>query len=651
MVTDIVSKSAAIFFAAVDIWQEGKMSKKKIAVLLGTIVVAAAAAAGIWYFLGNNGKDSNDRVYVEKVSKIMGTATGVQNRYSGVVQPQETVEINADSERTISEVFVEVGDSVEEGTPLFRYDTEDLSLEIEQAKLELENQDIEISNFNRQISDLEKERAKAAEADKFEYTTQIQTLQTQIKQSEFEKSSKKLEMDKLQKRIDNSQVLSTASGMIKSINDGNSPEESSAYITILSAGEYRIKGLVNEQNRDMIASGMDVIVRSRVDEEITWEGMIDSLDTGEPEDSSNDGMSQPSEDNTTSSSKYPFYVSVGDADGLVLGQHVLIELDNGQMEEKEGIWLYSGYIVFEGQEGSASGGGLMDGAGMDDDGEWIDDPGIGDDDGFLLDESGTGDDGDFTDESGETDDADSMDGASRDLNDGLSDMADGAGMDMGASLTGVEGRANMPDIADMERGDASFSDMGLDSMTDGIEDGDAGILDPSPVLDGTDADQMPGLMADSEMPMEGEDSKAYVWADNGNGRLEKRFVELGEYDMDLDQYEILSGLTEEDLIAFPMEGLYEGVKTVTDMEEVDYTSGLYNQEMGTEAGLEDMDLNMDGVDSDMVQDGMFNGGEEGLLDEDADYDDSYDDEDVYNDEEDSYDDEEVYDDEEDVDDE
>ena len=41
-----------------------------------------------------------------------------------------------------------------------------------------------------------------------------------------------------------------------------------------------------------------------------------------------------------------------------------------------------------------------------------------------------------------------------------------------------------------------------------------------------------------------------VWADNG-GKLEKRPVNLGEYNMMNDTFEILSGLTEEDYIAFP----------------------------------------------------------------------------------------------------
>lgn len=521
------------------------MGKKKAAIVLGAIVVAAAAAAGIWYFWGNGGKDSKDRVYVEKVSSVTGNLMGAQNRYSGVVQPQETVEVNADSERTIGEVYVEVGDTVEAGTPLFSYDTEDLTLELEQAKLELENQDIEISGYRNQIRELEKERTAAAEANKFEYTTQIQTIETQIKQAEFTKSSKQLEINKLQKRVDNSQVNSTASGIVKSIDDGQSQnEDTTAYMTILSTGEYRIKGTVNEQNVGMISSGLDVIIRSRVDEDITWTGMIESLDTEESSGSSDGDMMEGSDDGENASSDYSFYVTLDDAEGLMLGQHVLIELDEGQTEEKEGIWLQSGYIVFEGREEGMQ-------PGMDEVSDFMN----------RLD------------------------------TEAVSDFLDGMDTEM---LMNYESGAE--DLLGYEGATEALEGFGYDMGT--------------------------------ETPMEGNSGPAYVWADNGKGKLEKRTVQLGEYDEELDQYEILSGLTEEDFIAWPMEGLYEGVRTVTDSEEVDYTSDLYNQETGTE-GFDDM--NGEGL----YDDGFYNDGmnTEGLYD-DGTYDgeEPYDDEEMYDDE-------------------
>ena len=68
---------------------------------------------------------------------------------------------------------------------------------------------------------------------------------------------------------------------------------------------------------------------------------------------------------------------------------------------------------------------------------------------------------------------------------------------------------------------------------------------------------------------------------------------------------ILSGLSEDDLIAFPMEGLYEGIKTVTDESEIDYSSGLYNngtEEMGDDMGWNEFDSTESGYDEDDYDD-------------------------------------------------
>ena len=84
-----------------------------------------------------------------------------------------------------------------------------------------------------------------------------------------------------------------------------------------------------------------------------------------------------------------------------------------------------------------------------------------------------------------------------------------------------------------------------------------------------------------------EEDSAFVWTANSKNKLEKRKVDLGEYDAELDQYQILSGLTEEDYIAWPMEGLYEGVTTVTNIEEENWN---YQVEEGV-----DTDMDMESV--------------------------------------------------------
>ena len=52
-----------------------------------------------------------------------------------------------------------------------------------------------------------------------------------------------------------------------------------------------------------------------------------------------------SSDSLTSSSTYPFYVNLDSSDGLMLGQHVYIEMDEGQESQKTGMWLSEVYIV------------------------------------------------------------------------------------------------------------------------------------------------------------------------------------------------------------------------------------------------------------------------------------------------------------------
>ncbi len=505
------------------------MSKKKVGIIIGTVaVIAAAAAVAVWKFGGNMGHDSKDRVYVEKVSSIMGSSAGMQNRYSGLVQPQKTVDINADSERTIKEFLVKEGDTVEEGTPLFVYDTEDLEMDLQQAKLEIENTDLEISGYRSQIAELEKERNAASEDGKFEYTTQIQSVQTQIRQAEYEKSSKKLDIDKIQAKIDNSEVASTAEGVVKTLNDpktsdaNNMGGENNATISIMVTGTYRVKGTLDEQTINAVYPGSPVIIRSRVDETQTWTGTVDNIDTGETAGSDNDEMmsySSGGDDGSNSASKYPFYTSLDNADGLILGQHVLIELDQGQTEEKEGLWLYASYIVMgEGGNGEES---------------------------LAMDQS--------------------MDIAGESLFNTEADIA-------GESLFNTETDMAGESLFNTETGFDALGDLGGDS-------------DIASDVDVSGADTGAG--------------EAFVWADDGNGKLMKKPVVLGEYDPMMDEYQILSGLTENDYIAFPMEGLYEGIITVTDQEEVDYSSGLYNQE-GTEYmdefGTEMLDENWDGTE-------------------------------------------------------
>lgn len=436
------------------------MTKKKIGIIAGVLIAAAAIGVGVWYYQTNGGGSNSDKVYVQSVADVMGSGLGIGNRYSGIVQPQQTVKVNADSDMTVGEVLVAIGDTVDVGTPLFNYDIDEINMDLEQKKLELEEINTDISQTNAEIAELTKERDAASEDGKFEYTTEIQTKQAEIKQKEYDRKSKQLEIDKTQKSIDNAQVVSTVQGIVKTINnssDGESSygggDDSGAFMTIMQTGNYRIRGKVNEQNIGLITVGANVIIRSRVDETQTWIGSIDTIDTENTETEDSDNYYD-SGNTDTSSTNYPFYVSLENTDGLMIGQHVLVELDNGQEEEKEGLWLLESYIIKE-------------------------------------------------------------------------------------------------------------------------------------------------------------EENSYVWAANDNNRLEKVVVELGEYDEAMGEYEITSGLAEDTMIAFPMDGFYEGILCVTDEAEIDYSSDLY---MGDTEGMYDI-YDTEGFEEDLYEDDTYVDSEAMMMEE------------------------------------
>ena len=67
-----------------------------------------------------------------------------------------------------------------------------------------------------------------------------------------------------------------------------------------------------------------------------------------------------------------------------------------------------------------------------------------------------------------------------------------------------------------------------------------------------------------------EDGSTYVWAENGRGKLEKRPVELGEYNEMTDIYYVLQGLAETDYIAYPDPELcHNGAPTTRTLTAVD----------------------------------------------------------------------------------
>lgn len=310
--------------------------KTKIIILISACILIAVI--GIYFLFPK--ESNNQNIYVQKVSTIIGSSY-TENRYSGVVESSETVDINQDGNKSITDMYVEAGQKVSKGDKLFSYDTTEASNSIAQKKLDIEAQNNEIQAQNNTIADYKAELNKGG--DKVEIQARINDASFAIRQAQNTIKATQTEIDQLNKQIENSTVLSTIDGIIKEVNKDGGTDESGnqkPLVSITQTTDFRVKGSISEMGT--ISEGTSVIVRSRVNEDQIYKGTVTKVET-DPQSNSNNNFSRA--DSSESASKYPFYVSLDNNKGLMLGQHVYIEADNGQSTKKKGIWLDASFIV------------------------------------------------------------------------------------------------------------------------------------------------------------------------------------------------------------------------------------------------------------------------------------------------------------------
>ena len=312
--------------------QETDAKKRKTGLIIG---IAAAAVLliilAVWLLLKpgkESGGDLEDGGYTEDGEYA---DVGSVNYYAGIVEAQKVLEVNRDADKEVAEVLVSVGDEVTEGQDLFTYDTAEMLLKLEQARIELDSIGNDITDYQNQINQLNKDLKNADQALKLEYQMQISEISTSIKQAQLSQKTKQAEITAMEKSIENATVHSTISGVVKSI--AQSSSEQGPYMTILATGTYQIKGTVDEMNVGSLSEGMGVIIHSRLDD-TTWKGTISKSDTEDKAENSQEGMYT---DNSSmdGSTKYYFYVTPENVEGLLLGQHVFLEPEMPDFSEED----------------------------------------------------------------------------------------------------------------------------------------------------------------------------------------------------------------------------------------------------------------------------------------------------------------------------
>ena len=315
--------------------------KKCCATLLIAVLVLTVTACG----------NSGSAVYVQSVADLNsmgGIAPG--DRFPGMVVSENVTEIEKDNDKNIAELLVKEGQDVTEGQELFSYDMEQLQLALDKQRLEKEQLEATIENYKSQIKDLEKAEAKAKGNNKLQYTVQIQSMQVDLKEAELNLQAKEKEVAKSEEVMQNVTVLSPVTGRITAINENGTDNYGNPlpYITIQQAGSFRIKGILSELQRGGIMEGSRMKIVSRSDSGIFWLGTVTLVDYESPSQENQNSMYYGSNtDSMTASSKYPFYVELDSSEGLLLGQHVYLEIDSGEEEVSSYPAVSSAFICYD----------------------------------------------------------------------------------------------------------------------------------------------------------------------------------------------------------------------------------------------------------------------------------------------------------------
>ena len=320
------------------------MKRKLAAALVCALCLTLSACGG-----------SGTAVYVQSVERLAamgGIAPG--NRFLGMVVSEHTAEINRDADKTIAELLVKEGDDVQEGQALFSYDTEELQLNLDKKNLELEQLKSSIESYKEKIKTLERERSGLSGTAKLQYTVEIQSAQVDQKEAELKLKTKEDEVKKAQELLDNSTVTSPITGRVQKINENDttgSDGKPAAYITIQQSGAYRVKGVLGELQRGSLKEGDRVKLVPRTEENAAWTGTVTLVDYENPtQGSDTDRYYGSSSDEMTTASRYPFYVELDSTDGLMLGQHLYIELDTGA--DAPGVGISGAFLCYN-EDGSA----------------------------------------------------------------------------------------------------------------------------------------------------------------------------------------------------------------------------------------------------------------------------------------------------------
>lgn len=305
------------------------MGKRVLTIVLAAVLMLTVCGCGG----GGSG------ISVQRADSLRAVGLAGE-RYVGMVVNDNVVDITRDSTKTIAELYVAEGDTVKAGDKLFTYDSDALELDLEKTRLEVEKMENEQGTYASQQEKLEKQLSRTwSESEKVRLTLEINTLKTTQMENDYQIAAKNKEITRLEEMLQNIDITAPVDGTVRKIDEEG---QSGAYITIQQSGAFRVKGRLNEMSMGSLNIGSQVTMHSRLDDS-SWTGTVVSIDADDGSDNNNN-VNYGNYDAMTSSSSYVFYVELDSTDGLLLGQHVYMEVTGGEMP-MEGLYIPESFLT------------------------------------------------------------------------------------------------------------------------------------------------------------------------------------------------------------------------------------------------------------------------------------------------------------------
>lgn len=181
----------------------------------------------------------------------------------------------------VGEMLVKEGDEVQSGTPLFRYENQQLELEKKQLELQLRSNTLQLSNIKKQHKKIDKQLVKAETdemLDKGELQIEHDQIYLEEQQIEIELEQTLLQQQSIESQLEELTVKSEMEGAILRINEQaavSSESMQQPLIHIAAPGHFVVKGAISEYDAMKIKEGQPAVLTSDAVPGEKWDGKVD----------------------------------------------------------------------------------------------------------------------------------------------------------------------------------------------------------------------------------------------------------------------------------------------------------------------------------------------------------------------------------------